>query len=322
MDRTERFYKIKHLLSMRRFVTLAEFVAELEVSKSTIKRDLEYLRERHQTPILYDRAQSGYFLDTQDSERHELPGLWFSAQEAYALLTFYHLLERLQPNLLDGHIAPLKARFELLLEDKGRHNVEEIRARIRVLPLAARPVTPRCFEILAQATLSRRRLSMCYYSRERDEETAREISPQRLIHYRDNWYLDAWDHSKNKLRTFSLDCIRQATLLDTKARNITEKALDAELGSGYGIFAGRRPKTAKLRFTPKRARWVANEQWHPKQKAYYQDAHYILEVPYTDDRELLMDILKYGGDVEVLGPAVLRTQVASMLQKTLKNYNH
>lgn len=322
MDRTERLYKIERLLNARRFVTLKEFIAEIEMSQSTLKRDLECLRERLHAPIVYDRAQRGYFLDTKNSNRHELPGLWFSAQEAYALLTFYHLLERLQPNLLDGHIAPLKARFELLLEDKGRHNVEEIRARIRVLPLAARPVTPRCFEILAQATLSRRRLSMCYYSRERDEETAREISPQRLIHYRDNWYLDAWDHSKNKLRTFSLDCIRQATLLDTKARNITEKALDAELGSGYGIFAGRKTKIAKLRFTPKRARWVANEQWHPKQKAYYQDAHYILEIPYTDDRELVMDILKYGDDVEVLGPAALRTQMASMLQKTLKNYNH
>lgn len=322
MDRTERFYKIEHLLGMRRFVTLKEFIAELEVSQSTVKRDLEYLRERHQMPILYDRAQGGYFLDTQTSNRHELPGLWFSAQEAYALLTFYHLLERLQPNLLDGHIAPLKARLQLLLEDKSRHSVDEIRARIRVLPLAARPVTPRYFETLAQATLARRRLSLHYYNRERDEETMREISPQRLIHYRDNWYLDAWDHNKNALRTFALDSVRHATLLKAKARNLTEKTLDAELGSGYGIFAGRKTLTAKLRFTPKRSRWVANEQWHPKQRGYYDGDCYILEVPYTDDRELMMDILKYGADVEVLGPAALRTQVSNILQKTLKNYNH
>ena len=45
--------------------------------------------------------------------------------------------------------------------------------------------------------------------------------------------------------------------------------------------------------------WVANEQWHPEQRGEtLEDGSFILEVPYSDDRELVMDIMKYGPDVD------------------------
>ncbi len=73
---------------------------------------------------------------------------------------------------------------------------------------------------------------------------------------------------------------------------------------------------AKLRFAPSRARWVAQERWHPDQRGRAEaDGSYVLEVPYTDSRELMMDILKYGSEVEVLGPASLVATVAGEIRK-------
>ena len=97
--------------------------------------------------------------------------------------------------------------------------------------------------------------------------------------------------------------------------------LDGELGSGYGIFAGADTLCAVLRFSPRRARWVANEQWHPKQRGYYdQHGYYLLEFPYSDERELVMDILKYGPDVEVLAPPGLRGAIEVAVRQTAKLY--
>jgi predicted DNA-binding transcriptional regulator YafY len=60
-----------------------------------------------------------------------------------------------------------------------------------------------------------------------------------------------------------------------------------------------------LRFSAERARWVSSEKWHPKQRTHVDDdGRFILEIPYADDRELIMDILKFGKDVEVLAPSV------------------
>ena len=79
---------------------------------------------------------------------------------------------------------------------------------------------------------------------------------------------------------------------------------------------------AKLRFTPLAARWVRSQGWHSKQKGSFEpDGSYLLEVPYSDSRELVMDILKYGAEVEVLEPQVLRQHVASELRAAAKRYD-
>ena len=95
-----------------------------------------------------------------------------------------------------------------------------------------------------------------------------------------------------------------------------EKALNDVLGSGYGIFSGKDVKWATLKFSPLRARWVASEKWHRKQVGkLLEDGSYELKVPYSNDPELLMDILKYGADCEVVGPEELRERVAKEVER-------
>jgi predicted DNA-binding transcriptional regulator YafY len=190
-----------------------------------------------------------------------------------------------------------------------------------VLHQAAREMKNDHFAVVAQATLNRRRLKLRHYNRAEDRETERVISPQRVVHYRDNWYVDAWCHLREDLRSFAIDALRAAEMLEERAKEIPAAALDAHLQGGYGIFAGSKVAWAKLRFTPAAARWVSAQSWHPKQKARSEDGAWVLEVPYADDRELVMDILKYGPEVEVLGPPALRRRVAAQLAAAARQYN-
>lgn len=160
-----------------------------------------------------------------------------------------------------------------------------------------------------------------YYSRGSDAATARAVSPQRLVCYRESWYLDAWCHLRQDIRSFAVDGIRQAEILDQAAKEIADSELDAVLGESYGIFSGRAKAWAKLRFTLARARWVATEAWHPKQRASFDpDGSYVLEFPYGDDRELLGDILRHGPEVEVLAPRELRARCRSQLKAAQRLY--
>jgi predicted DNA-binding transcriptional regulator YafY len=328
MDRTERFYKIDQLLSERQVVPMALLQERLEVSRATIKRDLEYLRNRLNAPIVWDRQAQGYRFGSPEQAglgagaRYELPGLWFSSEEILALLTMQHLLANLdRGGLLGAQVEPLQARLRGLLG--SAHNpAEEVQKRVRILGMAARATPLDQFSLVGAALLNRKRLFISYFARGKGEASDREISPLRLIHYRDNWYLDAWCHLRQGLRSFSLDALRSVKLLEEAALDVPEDKLDAELGAGYGIFSGRELEWARLRFTPHRARWVASETWHPKQKGYFDaDGSYILELPYSDDRELTMDILRHGREVEVLAPATLRRRVADELQAAFAGYS-
>ena len=311
MDRTERFYIIDQLLCNQRVVSRAQFLAALEVSAATFKRDLEYMRDRLAAPIVWDRERRGYSYDNSEAGagQYQLPGLWFNTSEIQALLTMDALLENLQPGVLSSHVKPLQSRIRMLL-DKGDHSVEEISKRIRILPAAAKKYRSENFQTISQALLTRRRLQIEYYSRQQDDSSNRQISPQRLIYYRDNWYLDSWCHLRKALRSFSVDAIKQVEILQQTAKDIDEQYLNHELASGYGIFSGAETHQAVVRFSPRIARWVSRELWHSQQKGRYDDSgYYILQIPYSQDTELIMDILKHGPEVEVLTPPDLRRKV-------------
>jgi predicted DNA-binding transcriptional regulator YafY len=287
-----------------------------------LKRDLAYMKDRLHAPIVFDHELGGYRFDRETKQvgpQYELPGLWFSAEEIHALLTMQHLLSNLDTEgLLGPQIKPLLARLTGLL-GAADNPVEEVQRRIRIETVGARKFRLDHFQAVGSALLRRKRLQIRYHARGTDEVTDREVSPQRLVHYRGNWYLDAWCHLRNDLRAFSVDALEQAEILERRAKDVADKRLDEVLGSGYGIFSGDRVTWAKLRFTPERARWVADERWHPSQEGRLcPDGSYELKVPYADDRELLMDILKYGGDCTVLEPPQLRQRVADEFARGLK----
>ena len=320
MTQSERFGIIERMLLSRRSVTFAELQQRLEVSRATLHRDLRDLRERMQVPIVYERETSTYRIDSS-VERYELPGVWFSAGEIHALLSMQQLLNAFDSGgLLAEHVGPLRQRLLGMLES-ATDSADDIAQRIRILSAAARHYAPQHFQQIAAALMERRRLSVEYVARSKGDTSQREISPQRLTHYRDNWYLDAWCHLRDELRSFAVDAIKTVKTLDGTARDIPESELDAALGSGYGIFAGAQVQWATLVFTPERARWVAAEHWHPEQQGSFLDGgSYQLRLPYSNDPELIMDILKYGPDCEVVGPAGLREKVVGLLKAAVGRY--
>jgi len=311
------------LLNERRAVAMDILEEELGISKSTVTRDLEYMRDRLNAPIIWDRALRGYIFDHSQpgAQRYALPGLWFNDQEIFALLTMYQLLSNLGNGLLTPHINPLLARLTMLLGSQ-EDSADEIRNRIRILHMASRTERPESFEIVASGTIKRKRLQFVYRARYNDRGKERRVSPQRLVHYRDNWYLDGWCHLSKGLRTFSIDRISEAKILEQKSRDVSEKTLHRELAGGYGIFSGKADKRAKLRFSPRQARWVASENWHPKQSGQFEKGgYYLLEFPYSNDTELVMDILKYGSGVEVISPSTLRNAVKRQLKAAVSQYS-
>ena len=316
MDRTERFYKIEMLIRSRGSVPFVDLMDELGVSRATLKRDLDYLRERLDAPIVYDRFANGYSMrpDARDPRqaKHELPGVWFSEREIHALLTMHQLIQGLdEGGVLARHLTPLLDKLHGMLGASDAE-AQELMKRVKIMSAARRPVIGRHFELIGNAITQRRRVQMRYYVRSRREETERTVSPQRLVHWRNTWYLDAWCHRSDALRRFALDAVRSASLLEQRAKDVSLKTIEAALDAGYGVFSGAKLQWATLLFTPEAAQWVQHEQWLAKQQTtLHDDGSLTLRLPYSDATELVMDILRHGEQVKVLAPAALVKQVAA-----------
>ncbi len=322
MDKFDRIFHLHAILSARRTaIPLEDLMARLECSKSTLHRTINALKDYLNAPVVFDANAGGYRYAKQEpgGEAYELPGLWFSPRELQALALMQRLLQDTGGGLLEEHLGPLARRLTDLTKHQ-RLNLGEAQSRLRFPSIGARP-SGKSFDTVASATLQRRKLWIEYHARSTDERTERTISPQRITHYRDTWYLDAWDEERNALRIFSIDRISRATILDTPAFDVPDKELEDHYASAYGIFGGKADKTAVLRFTRDASRWVADERWHPQQEsAWLPDGRYELRIPYREPRELVMDIMRQGKNVEVIAPDELRDQVRQELQLAISQY--
>ena len=321
MDRYERILTLHRIFKASRHPVSQESLRdELRCSRATLYRDIAFLRDALGAPLESDPERHGFAYDREEADRFELPGLWLTSEELSALMALNELIGRSDPGVLAGALAPFKARIERLLSDHAEGDALPIE-RIRVIPYGARTLDQRVFRTVVGAVLARRRLKFRYRARTTDADSTRLVSPQRLTHYRDNWYLDAWDHDREALRSFAVDRIAEPEQLDVPAMNRESDELDAVLASSYGIFAGAPKAWATLRFSARAARWVADEHWHSQQEGQFlPDGRYELRVPYSNSRELLMDVMKYGPDAEVIAPLPLREEMKILLKLALEGY--
>ena len=322
MTKTARVYKIEMLIRNRGTVSFKTLLDELEVSPATLKRDLDYLRDQLGAPIEYDRFSNGYRLgaDTR-GQKHELPGMWFSERELYSLLMAHQLLTELDSDgVISRHLQPLLDRIHQML-GTGEAEAKELLKRVKITGSAKRPVSSQFFDLIGEALLKRRRIRMSYLTRGRGQVSEREVSPQRLVHYRNTWYLDAWCHSKERLLRFALDAIESADALETKSKEVPLKQVEADMDGGYGIYGGAKRQWAKLAFQAQAAQWVSREEWHPEQRGrWLDDGSYELEVPYANETEIVMDILRQGEQVKVCSPASLAKAVTGRLAAASAQY--
>lgn len=321
MSKVERLYHLHNILSQRRTpISRQDLMERLECSQATLYRLVAELRDYLGAPLEQDPDNRGFYYDRSYQQPFELPGIWISPAELQALLTARQVLGNVQPGLLEGELESLQGRISALLQQKGV-DANESSSRIHIQAVAGRSVPERLFQGVMGALIGRQQLHITYHGRRKDDISERDISPQRLTQYRNSWYLDAWCHKADALRSFSLERISEQSLLDKDARDVEPGVLASHFDSAYGIFSGPAKHTAKLKFTPEMSRWIAEERWHPDQSgAFDSEGSWTLELPFSSARELVMDIMRYGPEVEVLSPESLRDAVAEAAEKTVRIY--
>jgi predicted DNA-binding transcriptional regulator YafY len=322
MDKFDRIFQLHAILAARKTpMPLEDLTARLECSKATLHRAINVLKDTLRAPVVFDAQGGGYrYALATGVGAFELPGLWFTPAELQALAVMQRLLKDVGGGLLTEHLGPLSKRLEELTRHRRLH-LGEAASRLRFPAIASRPAGP-AFQTAASATLQRKKLWIEYHARGTDERSERTVSPQRVTHYRESWYLDAWDEGKQALRCFAIDRIVRLTVLNQPAVDVSEAELDAHYASSYGIFGGQADKVAVLRFDRERARWVADEVWHPEQHGkHLEDGSYELRIPYRHHQELVMDILRHGPHVLVIEPQSLVDEVKSQLAGALGRYN-
>ena len=300
MSKLERLTFMDRRVRERGGVRLGEVTERFEISERQAKRDIEYLRDRLDAPLVWESSTKRYRYDRPWNE------LAFADERA---LLFFVLTRAAARNLA---IVPLAEPAALeRLRSMVPQSLLCLEGAVRYELPDFEPADQELLSLVLAAIKDARGIDALYRDLE-GRETGRFIQPLRIVNYAGTWYCIAFDPDAGGLRTFRLSRFVRASLSQRRPGAQPAAAeVDAFLDSSYGMFKGGTGKRARLRFYGHAREIVRLELWHPEQSTAdgtdsARGAWFELELPVSHWDELLGRLLRFGAEAEAVSPPEFR----------------
>ena len=324
MNTRPQYFRLRRLLELIREGTRAnhlpnntDFRRELGVSRRTVMRDLDFLRDEENAPIAYDDSAKGYKLTDAP---YTLPPVQLTREEVFSFSIARKLLRHFEGTPLELDMRSVLAKMAESLEGTILLDVEAVTEQFTVLSEDHARVDSGVWQTVARAINRHERLQMEY---QRFDGAVRhyEVEPFHLAAYHGNWYVLARNSAADKLETFALSRCRSVA---PAGRYFTVPAgFDPRefFRTGFGITQAERPWQVRLLFSPQVATYIKERAWHASQEfKERRDGSLEMRLTTSGRKELVRWILSWMPEVRVLAPRELRERVAARLRQGLR-YN-
>ena len=308
----ERFFWFHDRVKTGRHPNARHLAERFEISRKTAQRDIERMRDRLFAPLEYDAVRKGYYYT---ADHFDLPFLPASQQEILCLLLARKVLSQSAGGYISREIGRLLDKLYAAVRSAGLTpgNAESAFSATWV---GYTPALEVAFRQTAFALLKNQLIRFTYRSPATDQCTIRTVEPHHLQHYMASWVLTAWCRKRRDWRKFYLARMTDLQVLTESYEPRPASQWRPLLESSFGLFQGARTVPVTLRFCPFRARWIRHQHWHPDQCLTEQpDGCLELTVPVSDFREIKMQIMQFGADVEVIAPEELRREIEAEIAK-------
>jgi predicted DNA-binding transcriptional regulator YafY len=305
--------------------TAAQFARRLGVTRRTIQRDIDALRDDHGAPIRYVPARRSLVLDDPG---WTLRPVSLSEGELLALALGAQLAGEYRGTPIGPAIGRVFEKLRDTLNEPVDLDPGALTEQVSFFGGAARPVDEQVWLTAARALREVRRLTIHYRAPGYERAAPAKLDPIHLACRLGDWYLIAWrvDGERPGERVYALSRVESATLLEERA---TPRPFDhhRDAAERFGRFipglggAARKPLRVRLRFAPRVAGFALERVWHREQRAQrHRDGSATLTLPIPGFDEALAWVLRWGASAEVLGPPALREQAAHQAQEMARSY--
>jgi predicted DNA-binding transcriptional regulator YafY len=299
----ERMLKIRQRIQDGGWPNCVGMAADFEVSVRTLKRDIEFMRDRLQLPIEYDTRRHGfYFTKPVDPA----PGLALSEAEELALVVGRKAIAG-TPFARSLGPAFRKLAARLAGQETSATRLQE---RLSFRPLAPEKADARAFQTLTKALLARRILRFEYRNLGTMEAQLRLVQPYHLAAIDNHWYLFAFDLGRQAVRTFALARITRPELTSDRFQRPAGFNADEYLRGSFTVLKGHEDYEVVIQFDPWATDLVRRRQWHGSQD--------FIELPGSGSQlrlrlsslaEVESWVLQWGVHATVVRPRLLAERV-------------
>ena len=312
----ERMLRIHQAIQSGAYPTACGLAQQLEVSSKSIYRDLEFMRDRLQLPLEFNRRRLGYFYT---EEVNAFPSLQMTEGELVALLLAEKALEQYRGTSFEKPLLSAIRKMQEALPETVSVDLAEV-GRAFSFRTRAEPVLDlEIFDILAKAAAGRQQLEVTYRKAGQTQAEPRRIDPYHLANINGEWFLFAYDHLRRDIRTFVPARIKSARKTGKTFLPSRRFSVEQRLRGSFGVHSGEGDFEVVIRFAPAVADYILEKKWHDSQTLRrLRSGGVELGLKLSSLEEVERWVLSWGGHAVVVRPAALVTMVKRAAERILR----
>lgn len=311
----ERMLRIHQRIRSGAHPNASRLAAELEVSTKSIHRDLEFMRDRLELPLEFDRARFGY---VYTEEVNNFPTLQITEGELFALVVAERALQQYRGTSFEKPLLSAIKKMEQSLPETISLDLADVERAISFRTRAEPIQDLKIFDCLARATAARQQVELAYRKPGMRQTEHRVVDPYHLANINGEWFLFAYDHLRKDIRTFVPSRIKSIQPTGKSFERRHQFSLDARLRDSFGVHSGRGAFEVVLRFNEAVADYIREKKWHDSQQLRdLKDGAVELRLKLSGLEEVERWVLGWGGNAVVMGPKELADAVRASAQRIL-----
>jgi len=311
----ERMLRIHKAVQSGSFPNASNLATELEVSTKSIHRDLEFMRDRLQLPLEFNRARLGYYYT---EEVNAFPTVQITEGELFALIVAEKALQQYRGTSFEKPLLSAIKKMEQSLPDTISLDLADVERSISFRTRAEPILDLQVFDCLAKATASRRQLELTYRKPGMQQTEQRVVDPYHLANINGEWFLFGFDHLRKDIRTFvpaRIISVRETGKTFVRQRQFS---LEARLRNSFGVLSGAGSFDVVIRFNKSVADYIREKKWHDSQQLrVLADGGLELRMRLSSLVEVERWVLGWGGNAVVIEPPELAEAVRDAARRIL-----
>jgi len=311
----ERMLRIHQAIQSGACPNATGLAAELEVSSKSIHRDLEFMRDRLELPLEFDRRRLGYYYTEEVSA---FPTVQITEGELFALIVAEKALQQYRGTSFEKPLLSAIQKMEQSLPDTISLDLADVQRTISFRTSAEPILDLKIFDALAKATAVHKQVQLTYRKAGQNQPELRVVDPYHLANINGEWFLFAYDHLRKDIRTFVPARVKSIKLTGKSFVRPQKFSLERRLRDSFGVRSGQGEFEIVIRFKERVADYVREKKWHDSQELReLKDGRVELHLKLSSLVEIERWVLSWGGNAVVVRPRELAEAVRLAAQKIL-----
>jgi predicted DNA-binding transcriptional regulator YafY len=312
----ERMLQIHQAIQSGGFPSASRLAEELEVSSKSVYRDIDFMRDRLRLPVAFDSRRHGFYYTEEVSS---FPTVQITEGELFALIVAEKALQQYRGTSFEKPLLSAIRKMEQSLPDTISLDLADVQNSISFRTRAEPVLDLQVFDTLATATAERRQLELTYRKAGHQQDEQRIVDPYHLANINGEWFLFAYDHLRDDIRTFVPARIKGIRRTGKRFTRNQRFSLEERLSGSFGVHSGNGQFKVVLRFDPSVADYIREKKWHQSQELRELQGGVVeLRMTLSGLSEVERWVLSWGGKARVIKPAELAHSVRDAARRILE----